>query len=107
MACVVWHRVDNISPTGRKHNGIASHWLSSFKDRAAEGGNTDFVAAFIRTSTFRLPQQGLLVCLRGFGQLLMSAHVFCFFSSSSFLLLLDPIQKTNNATWLKQAAPHL
>ena len=48
ITCAV---VDEPSPTGRRHRGVASTWLSN----AAAG--TSELPVFIRTSTFRLPKQ--------------------------------------------------
>ena len=48
ITCAV---VQGVSPTGREHLGVASTWLA----RAVPGKSV--VAAFVRTSTFRLPKQ--------------------------------------------------
>lgn len=54
LASITCARVDEVSPTGRVHKGIASHWLYSLMARPDPAVP---VAAFVRTSTFRMPTQ--------------------------------------------------
>ena len=55
VATITCARVDNVSPTGRVHQGVASHWLYELQRR---GGAAVPVASFVRSSTFRMPPSG-------------------------------------------------
>jgi NADPH-ferrihemoprotein reductase len=54
-ASVTCARVDYVSPTGRPHPGVASHWLYAIQKRE---GVENKVAAFVRSSPFRMPSSG-------------------------------------------------
>jgi NADPH-ferrihemoprotein reductase len=56
LTSITCARVDYKSPTGREHPGVASHWLYNLQKK-----NPDYsgrVAAFVRSSTFRMPSSG-------------------------------------------------
>ncbi len=62
-AIITCARVDYVSPTGRSHPGVTSHWLYALQ----RAGSSAPVAAFVRSSTFRMPPSGRAAVMIGPG----------------------------------------